>query len=327
VDFKLTGTQSMLLKAVLRSLITVFPNPTLITFQELMAPHGEKKFAEQIRRLEPDLQTFFANEYNTENIRARRQEVLQRLRSLLDHDLLRSMFLAPKTTFRISEAMDQGAIVIINNSRGRLGNKGAEFFGRFFVAQVLAAAQERSFRAAGEKKPVYFYIDEAHTVVAQDERITDVLHECRSQKVALCVSHQETTQLSEKVLSAFQNCAIRMSHPDEEARKMAISLRMEPRRLQTLKRGQFGAYVRGLAKQGVVVDVHKADLSDLRPSLQPYRPRQLPPPAPVLASVIDEKSAGPSPDPIAAQAPNPPPHFEAPAKPKTPDTAAEWPTE
>jgi len=325
VDFKLTGTQSMLLKAVLRSLITVFPNPTLSTFQELLAPHGEKKFAEQIKQLQPDLQTFFANEYNTENIRARRQEVLQRLRSLLDHDLLRAMFLAPKTTFRISEAMDQGAIVIINNSRGRLGNKGAEFFGRFFVAQVLSAAQERSFREAGEKKPVYFYIDEAHTVVAQDERITDVLHECRSQKVALCVSHQETTQLSEKVLSAFQNCAIRISNPDEEARRMAISLRMEPRRLQTLKRGQFGAYVRGLAKTGIVIDVHKVDLSDLRPSLQPYRAKQLPPPAPALVSEIDEEGPEPPPDPVPPPAPNPPPRSEASEKPKTPDAAAEWP--
>ncbi len=108
VDFKLTGTQSMLLKAVLRSLITVFPNPTLTTFQELLAPHGEKKFAEQIKLLEPDLQAFFGNEFNTENIRALRQEVLQRLRSLLDHDLLRSMFLAPKTTFRIGECHGPG---------------------------------------------------------------------------------------------------------------------------------------------------------------------------------------------------------------------------
>lgn len=317
VDFKLTGTQSMLLKAVLRSLITAFQNPTLATFQELLAPHGEKKFAAEIKRLEPDLQTFFASEYNTENIRARRQEVSQRLRSLLDHDLLRAMFLAPKTTFRVSEAMDQGGLVIINNSRARLGNKGAEFFGRFFVAQVLAAAQERSFRDQSRKKPVYFYIDEAHTVVAQDERITDVLHECRSQKVALCVSHQEMTQLSEKVLSAFQNCAIRMAHPDEEARRMAISLRMEPRRLQTLKRGQFGAYVRGLAKTGIVIDVRKADLSNLRPSSQPYRPARAAPPDPPPAS------ASPSPEPPPARGPPPRPS----AKPKTPDDAAEWPME
>ena len=171
------------------------------------------------------------------------------------------MLMAPKTTFRISEAMDQGAIIIIDNSRGKLGNKGAEFLGRFFVAQVLAAAQQRSFRQDSEKKPVYFYIDEAHTVVAQDERITDVYHECRSQKIALCCAHQETTQVSEKVLSAFQNCAVRFAHPDEETRKMAISLRMEPKKLQSLRRGQFGAYIRGLSKEGIVVNVQKHDLS------------------------------------------------------------------
>ena len=193
------------------------------------------------------------------------------------------------------------------------------------MAQVLAAAQERSFRGAGEKKPVYFYIDEAHTVVAQDERITDVLHECRSQKVALCVSHQETTQLSEKVLSAFQNCAIRMSHPDEEARRMAISLRMEPRRLQTLRRGQFGAYVRGLAKAGIVVDVHMADLSELRPSSQPYRPTAVAPPGPAPKGSGGESDDEPAPGPSSPGRPTPAP--AAVAKPKTPDAAAEWPTD
>lgn len=272
LDFKLTSTQSMLLRAVFRTLIQAVPNPNLATFQELMAKDGEKKYARYLTNLDPDLQQFFTNEYNSQNIRERRQEVLQRLRSLLDHDLLRSMLMAPRTTFRIGEAMDKGAIVIINNSRGRLGNKGAEFFGRFFIAQLLAAAQERSFRAEKDKKPVYFYIDEAHTVVARDERITDVLHECRSQKIALCVAHQETSQVDEKVLSAFQNCAIRMSHPDDEARKMSISLRMPLPKLHSLRKGQFGAYVRGLSKEGLIVSVQKSDLSRLRPSKQPYRP-------------------------------------------------------
>ena len=105
---------------------------------------------------------------------------------------------------------------------------------------------------------------------------------------------------------------------------MAISLRMEPRRLQTLKRGQFGAYVRGLAKTGIVVDVHKVDLSDLRPSLQPYRPKQLAPPPRAQVNMIDD--AEPPPDPHAS-APNLPPRRQAPAKPKTPDAAAEWPTD
>jgi hypothetical protein len=297
LDFKLTGTQSMVLKSVLRALVIAFDQPNLQTFHELMSPNGEKKYAAQIARLDTDLQNFFIHEYNGVNIRERRNEVLQRLRTLLDNDVLRSMLMAPKTTFRIGEAMDQGAVVIINNSRGRLGNKGAEFLGRFFIAQVLAAAQERSFKRESEKKPVYFYIDEAHTVVAQDERITDVYHECRSHKIALCCAHQETSQISEKVLAAFQNCAIRFAHPDDEIRRMALSLRIEPKRLQGLRKGQFGAYVRGLVKEGLVVNVQKADLSVLNPSRQPYRARLPAAPPPALQPPEPEAPVGAAPPP------------------------------
>jgi hypothetical protein len=191
-----------------------------------------------------------------------------------------------------------------------LGNKGAEFLGRFFVMQVLTAAQERSFRRESDKKPVYFYIDEAHTVVAHDERITDVYHECRSQKIALCCAHQETTQVSEKVLSAFQNCAIRFAHPDDETRKMSLSLRIEPRKLHSLKRGQFGAYVRGLAKEGIVVNVQKADLSQLHPSHQPYRPKLPAPPAQALPLPKPEASAPASAPTPVARGPEPAPEAE-----------------
>jgi hypothetical protein len=275
LEFKLTATQSMLLKAVLRTLVTTFPKPSLSTFQEIMGEQPTRdirshvvftKYAAYIKQLEPDLQQFFQSDFFTDNMKSRWQEVLQRLRLLLDNDLLRTMLMASSTTFRIGEAMDQGAFVIINNSRGKLGIKGAEFFGRFFIAQVLAAAQQRSFRKDSEKKPVYFYLDEAHTVIANDERITDILHECRSQKIALILAHQETTQVSAAVLSALQNCAIRFAHPDEEVRKLAPSLRMDVQTLQTLKRGQFGAYIRGFSQNGIVVNVAKADLSVGKPT-------------------------------------------------------------
>ena len=91
LDFKLTGTQSMLLKAVLRALIVAFPDPNLTNFHELMARDGEKKYAQYMPKLDTDLQNFFAHEYNSVNIRERRQEVLQRLRLLLDHDVLRAL--------------------------------------------------------------------------------------------------------------------------------------------------------------------------------------------------------------------------------------------
>ena len=272
LEFKLTATQSMLLKAVLRALITVFPNPTLETFRDILA-NGAKKYPTEISQLEPDLQDFFYKEFETDNIRHRRQEVGQRLRLLLDHDIMRKMLLAPLTTFHIGKAMDEGKFIIIDNSKGKLGEQAAEFLGRFFVAQVLAAAQQRSFRPHNTKKPVYFYIDEAHTVIARDEKITTVLHECRSQKIALILAHQETVQLSDHVLSAVQNCAIRFGNPDDEAPKLARSLRTDVETLRKLKRGQFAAFVRELSNDGLVVNVQQTDFSQLP---------QLPPPRPVL---------------------------------------------
>jgi len=230
----------------------------------MLAEDGPDRFSEHIQKLEPDLRNFLlGKEWHTDNIRGRRQELLQRLRLLLDHDLLRSMLMASSSTFNIGKAMDEGAVIIINNSRAKLGNKGAEFFGRFFIAQVLAAAQQRSFRAGKDKKPVYFYIDECHTVIQNDERITDILHECRSQKIALILAHQETRQVNEHVLGALQNCAIRFAHPDEEAPKLAHSLRMETKKLRSMKRGQFAAYIRGLSDEGIVVNVQRADLSHI----------------------------------------------------------------
>ena len=244
LEFKLTGTQSMpLLRAVLRALVSSFKQPTLETFRDILA-NGVKAYPQQIQSLPPDLRDFFAKEFDTENIKHRRQEVLQRLRLLLDNDVMKEMLLAPFTTFHIGEAMDDGKIIIIDNSKGKLGEQAAEFFGRFFIAQVLAAAQQRSFRPASTKRPVYFYIDEAQSVIARDEKITTVLHECRAQKIALILAHQEMVQLSDKVLSAVQNCAIRFANPDEEAPKLVRTLRTDIDQLRALKKGQFAGYIR-----------------------------------------------------------------------------------
>src|SRR5262249_33253119 len=167
------------------------------------------------------------------------------LRLLLDNETMRAMLTATVTRFRISEAMDSGKVVIINNSKARLGDQGAEFFGRFFIAQVLAAAQQRSSRQRGDKPPVYFYIDECQNVIARDEKIPTILDECRNQTIALIMAHQRTKQItSENVLDALSNCAIRFANSDEEARYLAPRLRTSPEFLQSLGRGKFARFVR-----------------------------------------------------------------------------------
>jgi len=152
LEFKMAAMQTTLFRSVLRALILAFPNPTLETFRDLLI-NGYEKYASHIATLPPDLQDFFHKDFNERSYADRRREVLQRLRLLLDNDTMRAMLTAATTRFRIGEAMDSGKIVIINNSKARLGDQGAEFFGRFFIAQVLAAAQQRAGRSPATSRP------------------------------------------------------------------------------------------------------------------------------------------------------------------------------
>jgi hypothetical protein len=264
LEFKMTAMQTTLFRSVLRALVIGFPNPTLETFRDLLT-NGQEKYAIYIEKLPPDLRDFFDRDFNEKNYADRRREVLQRLRLLLDNDTMRAMLTAATTRFRIGDAMDTGKIVVINNSKARLGDQGAEFFGRFFIAQVLAAAQQRSNRNADEKAPVYFYIDECQNVIARDEKIPTILDECRSQNIALILAHQRTKQIaSENVLDALSNCAIRFANSDEEARYLAPRLRTSPEFLQSLGRGKFAAYVRDMTTEAVAISVNRVDFTDHR---------------------------------------------------------------
>jgi hypothetical protein len=263
LESKMTPLQTVLFRSVLRALITAFPNPTLETFRDLIS-NGFGKYEEYIQKLPQDLQDFFYNEFNTKVYEDRKREIVWRLRLLLENDTVRSMMLAVRTRFDIGAAMDAGKVIIINNSKAVLGDQGAEFFGRFFIAQVLAAAQARSNRRPEDKKPVYFYIDECQNVIARDERTPTILDECRSQKVALILAHQRTEQItSPNVLSALANCGVRYANSDDEARNLAPRLRTTVDFLQSLDRGEFAAYVRDMTKQAISIAVTPVDFDSV----------------------------------------------------------------
>ena len=258
LEFKLTATQTLLFRNVIRLLVTQFKTPTLDLFREVMADGWKPKYAGPVGRLDPHLKDFFHRDFDNENYTARRREVLQRLQLLLDNDAMRAMLSSVVTRFTFDEALDSGKIIIINNSKDKLGDQGSEFFGRFFIAQLLATAQRRGSRPQHHKKPVFCYIDECQNIIARDEKIPTILDECRSQRIALILAHQRTSQIKdENVLSALANCAIRFANSDSEARKLSHSLRTSESFLESLARGEFAAYIRDHAKSAIAVGVTK----------------------------------------------------------------------
>jgi hypothetical protein len=151
--------------------------------------------------------------------------------------------------------MDSAKVIIINNNIGQLEEQGSEFFARFFIALILDAARRRSHLTDDQKIPVYFYIDECQTVISRDEKTAQIIDQCRSQKIALILAHQRIRQIvSENVLGALANCAIRFANCDDDAPQLAPRLHATPEFLRQ-QRGSFAAYVRDLTKEAVSLTV------------------------------------------------------------------------
>jgi hypothetical protein len=226
------------------------------------------------------LKDFFYKQYDREAYRTRRNEVLSRLDLLLTSDPIRKMMLVPKSNFNIAEAMDVGKIIIINNSTTLLGEYGSEFIGRYFVSQIWAAATARSDRKQQDKKPCYFYIDEAHRVIRRDEKVAQIIDECRSQKLALIIAHQRCDQVESNVLSALSNCALRYANTDTDARMVAPLLRTTSQFIDALRVGQFAVFVRDLTLRAIALTVTPANTQGLLRIKSP-----LPLPAPLAQPV------------------------------------------
>jgi hypothetical protein len=263
LDAKFTALQSTLFRNVVPAIIEAIPSPTLNTFKEVMVKGLP---AARLGTINPHARQFFENRetgFHSKTYESTRKEVVWRLDYLLTNPTLRSMFSATHTKLDIGKELYAGKVIIINNSKAILGDEGAEFFGRFFIALIARAAQQRAGKPPASKKPCFVYIDECQSVIAKDTRIPVLLDECRSQKIALILSHQRTAQLTPPVLDAVANCAIRMANSDDEAKFLSSKLRMDAEVLQSLPRGTFGTFVRDLTPRGIQLQVAKTDLDAL----------------------------------------------------------------
>jgi hypothetical protein len=260
---KFTALQANLFQNVVPAIIAAIPVPTLDAFRTVMKLGIDQQY---LPRLDARAQEFFRDKdsgFYSDTYRGTRREIVWRLDYLMSNPIFRAMFTATHTKLDLAKEMDAGKIIIINNSKALLSDQGAEFLARFFVALILHAAQQRASRSPDNKLPCYVYIDECHTVVRRDENITTILDECRSQKIALILSHQRTGQLEPEVRDAVSNCAIRMANSDDEAKYLSDKLRLDADVLRSLPKGTFATFVRDLTSSGILLKIPYTDFGKL----------------------------------------------------------------
>ena len=127
--------------------------------------------------------------------------VLNKIGAFTANPIIRNIIGQPKSTFNIREIMDQGKILIVNLSKGLIGEDNAAILGSFIVTKIQLASMSRSdIEHVEDRRPFYLYVDEFQNFAT--DSFATILSEARKYGLNLTVANQYISQMSETVRDA-----------------------------------------------------------------------------------------------------------------------------
>lgn len=116
------------------------------------------------------------------------------------NDFIRPIVGQQDSSFKFREVMDTKKILLVNLSKGRLGEKNANLLGLIIVGKLFMSALSRADDPRAPYPPFYLYIDEFQNVTT--DSIPGILSEARKYKLSLTVAHQFLSQIEDKTREA-----------------------------------------------------------------------------------------------------------------------------
>ncbi|OGG76346.1 hypothetical protein A2950_01585, partial [Candidatus Kaiserbacteria bacterium RIFCSPLOWO2_01_FULL_55_19] len=116
------------------------------------------------------------------------------------NDFIRPIVGQQESSFKFREVMDTKKILLVNLSKGRLGERNANLLGLIVVGKLFMAALSRADTPRAAHAPFYLYIDEFQNVTT--DSIPGILSEARKYKLGLSMAHQFLSQIEEKTRDA-----------------------------------------------------------------------------------------------------------------------------
>lgn len=127
--------------------------------------------------------------------------VLNKVGAFTANPTIRNIIGQPKSTFNIREIMDEGKILIVNLSKGLIGEDNAAILGSFLVTKIQLAAMSRSdIPNIADRRPFYLYVDEFQNFAT--DSFATILSEARKYALNLTVANQYIGQMTDTVRDA-----------------------------------------------------------------------------------------------------------------------------
>lgn len=120
--------------------------------------------------------------------------VISKIGRFLTNDMMRNIIGQPKSGFNFSEVMNNKKILLVNLSKGKIGEVNSDLLGFIVVSKLQMAAMARASMAPEDRKDFYLYIDEFQNYIT--DSIAVILSEARKYKLNLIMAHQYLGQLT-----------------------------------------------------------------------------------------------------------------------------------
>ena len=196
-----------------------YPNATMLDITRMLT---DKPFRKKVLSYvqDPVVLNFWNVEFASWNDKFAAEAVapvLNKVGAFTANPLVRNIIGQPKSSFNIREIMDNRKILIINLSRGLVGEDNAALLGALIVTKIQMAAMSRADIPIEDRTPFYLYVDEFQNFAT--DSFATILSEARKYGLNLTVANQYTAQMLPQVKDAvFGNVgsivAFRMSADD-----------------------------------------------------------------------------------------------------------------
>lgn len=140
-------------------------------------------------------------QWNEKQVNESIAPVLNKVGAFTANPIIRNIIGQEKSSFDIRKIMDEGKILVVNLSKGLIGEDNAAILGAFLVTKVQLAAMSRSdIPNVADRRPFYLYVDEFQNFATDSFAV--ILSEARKYGLNLTVANQYVAQMTESVRDA-----------------------------------------------------------------------------------------------------------------------------
>src|SRR3989344_4516316 len=119
--------------------------------------------------------------------------LVNKLGQFLANPYLRYIFGQQENKIDLEKIMNEKKIILINLSKGKMGEENSSFFGSMFITKIKQAGMARAAMPEEGRKDFYLYVDEFHNLVTTT--FVNIFSEARKYGINLTVAHQFMGQL------------------------------------------------------------------------------------------------------------------------------------